>query len=92
MDVRERPGCSLAKSGMLTRAQRMKSVPGLIDLAQDDSLNTTARTWVYQALREITNQPLPNDAGTWRSWYEKSVAQRTQEFRQGEQWAVLGNN
>jgi hypothetical protein len=92
MEVRERGGCSLAKSGMLTRAQRMKAVPGLIDLAQDDSLNATTRTWAYQALREITNQPLGNDPGTWHSWYEKSGAQRTQEFRQGEQWAVLGNN
>ncbi len=92
MEVRERDGCSLAKSGMLTRAQRMKAVPGLIDLAQDDSLNATTRTWAYQALREISNQPLGNDPGSWRSWYEKSGAQRTQEFRQGEQWAVLGNN
>jgi len=92
MDVRERAGCSLAKSGMLTRVQRMKAVPGLIDLAYDDTLNATTRSWVYQALREITNQNLPNDPATWRNWYEKSSAQRTQEFRQGEQWSVLGNN
>jgi hypothetical protein len=92
MDVRERAGCSLAKSGMLTRAQRMKAVTGLIDLAQDDSLNTTTRSWVYQALREISNQTLPNDVGAWRGWYEMSGAQKTQEFRQGDQWAVLGNN
>jgi len=92
MDVRERAGCSLAKSGMLTRAQRMKAVPGLIDLAYDDSLNATTRNWVYQALREITNQSLPNDPATWRNWYDKSGTQRTQEFRQGDQWSVLGNN
>ena len=29
MEVRERAGCSLAKSGMLTREQRMKAVPGI---------------------------------------------------------------
>jgi hypothetical protein len=92
MEVRERAGCSLAKSGMMTRSQRMKAVPGLIDLAQDDSLNLTTRSWVYQALREITNQYLPNDVGVWRSWYEKSGAERAQLFRQGEQWSVLGNN
>lgn len=92
MDVRERAGCSLAKSGMLTRAQRMKAVTELIDLAQDDSLNTTTRSWVYQALREITNQLLPNDVGTWRSWNEKFGGQRVREFRQGEEWSVLGNN
>jgi HEAT repeats len=92
MDVRERAGCSLANSGMLTREQRMKAVPGLIDLADDNSLNTTTRNWVFQALREITNQSLPNDPGTWRSWYEKYGAQRVEEFRQGEKWAVLGNS
>jgi len=92
MDVRERAGCSLAKSGMMTREQRMKAVPGLIDLADDDSLNAITRNWVFQALREITNQNLPNDPKVWRSWYEKFGAQRTQEFRQGEKWSVLGNS
>ncbi|MBZ5572635.1 MAG: HEAT repeat domain-containing protein [Acidobacteriia bacterium] len=92
MDVRERAGCSLAKSGMLTREQRMKAVPGLIDLADDNSLNAVTRTWVFQALREISNQPLPNDSKAWRSWYEKFGASRTQEFRQGEKWSVLGNS
>src|SRR5580698_935552 len=92
MDVRERAGCSLAKSGMLTREQRVKAVPGLIDLADDDSLNAVTRSWVYQALREITNQSLPNNSKTWRSWYEKFGASTTQEFRQGEKWSVLGNS
>lgn len=92
MDVRERAGCSLAKSGMLTREQRMKAVPGLIDLSEDDSLNAITRNWVFQALREITNQYLPNDAKVWRSWYEKFGAQTIQEFRQGESWSVLGNS
>ncbi len=92
MDVRERAGCSLAKSGMLTREQRMKAVPGLIDLSEDDSLNETTRNWVFQALREISNEPLPNNSAAWRSWYSKSGAARQQEFRQGDSWAVLGNN
>jgi len=92
MEVRERAGCSLAKSGMLTREQRMKAVPGLIDLSEDDSLNATTRNWVFQALREITNVSLPNDSKTWRSWYEKFGIQKTEEFRQGEKWSVLGNS
>jgi hypothetical protein len=92
MEVRERAGCSLAKSGMLTREQRMKAVPGLIDLGDDTSLNDTTRNWVYQALREITNEPLANSSAAWRSWYAKDGAARQQEFKQGDQWAVLGNN
>jgi hypothetical protein len=92
MEVRERAGCSLAKSGMLTREQRMKAVPGLIDLGDDDSLNETTRNWVYQALREITNEPLSNNSAAWRSWYAKYGTARQQEFKQGDPWTVVGNN
>jgi len=92
MDVRERAGCSLAKSGMLNREQRMKAVPGLLELTDDPSLNATTRTWVYQALREITNENLPNDPATWRNWYFSKGAERTQEFKRADSWAVLGNN
>lgn len=92
MDVRERAGCSLAKSGMLTREQRMKAVPGLLDLADDNSLDPTTRSWVYQALREITNVSLPNNPAAWRNWWLNSGAAKVQEFRQGESWAVLGNS
>src|SRR5438132_6677720 len=92
IDVRELAGCSLAKSGMLTREERMKAVPGLIDLGDDGSLNETTRNWVYQALREITNEPLPNSPTAWRSWYAKYGAERQQEFRQDDPWTVVGNN
>ncbi|MGA2021042.1 MAG: HEAT repeat domain-containing protein [Candidatus Sulfotelmatobacter sp.] len=92
LEVRERAGCSLAKSGMLTREQRMLAVPGLIDLADDPSLDATTRTWVYQALREITNEHLGNEPAAWRNWYTTAGTKRRDQFRQGEQWAVLGNN
>jgi hypothetical protein len=92
MEVRERAGCSLAKSGMLTREQRMKAVPGLIDLGDDNSLNETTRNWVYQALREITNQSLPNSSGVWGDWYARFGAEKQREFKQGDTWSVLGNN
>jgi hypothetical protein len=68
LDVRERAGCSLAKSGMLTREQRMHAVPGLLELADDPSVDATTRSWVYQALREITDVSLPNEPATWRNW------------------------
>jgi hypothetical protein len=90
--VRERAGCSLAKSGMLTREQRMLAVPGLIDLAEDPALDPTTRWWVYQALREITSEHLGNAPDAWRNWFSTSGQKRRDEFRRGEQWAVLGNN
>ena len=92
LDVRERVGCSLAKSGMLTREQRMKAVPGLIELADDPSLDATTRNWVYQALREITNVNLPNDSANWRNWYSAHGAEKAREFGKGDSWSVLGNS
>jgi hypothetical protein len=92
LEVRERAGCSLAKSGMLTRGQRMLAVPGLIDLAYDSSLDTTTRSWVYQALREITNEHIGNDPASWKNWFSSQGAKRRDEFKRGEQWSVLGNN
>lgn len=92
LDVRERAGCSLAKSGMLTREQRMKAVPGLIDLAGDPSLDATTRSWVYQALREITNVNLPSEPASWRNWYSTHGAEKLHEFGKVDSWSVLGNN
>jgi HEAT repeat protein len=92
LEVRERAGCSLAKSGMLTREQRMLAIPGLIDLAYDPSLDNTTRSWVYQALREITNEHIGNDPAAWKNWFSTQGAKRREEFKQGEQRSVLGNN
>ena len=69
--IRERAACSLAQSGMLTRDQRMKAVPRLLDFSNDFSLDDQTRGWVFQALRDITGQNLPRDPSAWRSWYEK---------------------
>jgi HEAT repeat protein len=91
MDVRERAGCSLAKSGMLTREQRMKAVPGLIDMSDDPNLNDVTRSWVYQALREITDVNLPNDPVAWRSWYTQHGAEQTDKFKSAGN-SVLGNS
>jgi hypothetical protein len=70
--IRERAACSLAQSGMLNRAQRMKAVPTLLDYAGDMSLDDETRGWVFQALRDITGQGLPRDPEAWRAWYRRS--------------------
>jgi hypothetical protein len=92
LEVRERAGCSLAKSGMMTREQRMKAVPGLIELGDDPSLDPTTRNWIYQALREITNVNLPNDPAAWRNWYAAHGTEKMREFGAGNSWSVLGNS
>ncbi len=92
LDVRERAGCSLAKSGMMTREQRMKAVPGLIALGEYPSLDATTRNWVYQALREITGVNMGNDAAQWRNWYAAHGSEKVREFQKGDVWSVLGNS
>jgi hypothetical protein len=69
--IRERAACSLAQSGMLTRAQRMTAVPALLEYAGDMALDEQTRGWVFQALRDITGQTLPKDPSAWRAWYER---------------------
>jgi len=90
--VRERAACGIAKSGMLTRVQRMHAVPGLLDLADDRSLDDQTRKWVFQALREITEQDLPDGAGAWRDWYLEHGQEQTQKFAGGDKYSVLGNS
>jgi hypothetical protein len=68
--VRERAACSLAQSGMLTQEQRRSVIPQLLEYADDSSLDAQTHGWVYQALRDITAQNLPNDSSAWRTWYE----------------------
>ncbi|MBZ5571386.1 MAG: HEAT repeat domain-containing protein [Acidobacteriia bacterium] len=70
--VRERAACGLAQSGMLSQEQRLTLVPRLLDFADDASLDAQTHTWVYQALRDITAQNLPNDPAAWRNWYNST--------------------
>lgn len=90
--VRQRAGASLAKSGMLTRVQRMTAVPGLIDLAEEKSLDSDTRNWTYQALREITAQNLSNNASDWRDWYISHGQEQTKRFASTDANLVLGNS
>jgi hypothetical protein len=71
--IRERAACGLAQSGMFSAEQRRTAVPRLLDFAIDGALDAETRTWVFQALRDITGQSLPPDARRWREWYETSV-------------------
>ncbi len=75
--IRERAACSLAQSGMLSAQQRLTTVPRLLDFTDDPSLDDQTRSWVYQALRDITGQTLPRDAAAWRSWYAGLTRQMT---------------
>ena len=55
-----------------TQEQRRSVIPHLLDYADDASLDAQTHGWVYQALRDISGQNLPNDSNAWRSWYSTS--------------------
>lgn len=69
--IRERAACNLSQSGMLSRDQRMRAVPRLLEYADDFSLDDQTRGWVFQALRDISGQNLPRDPAAWRAWYSR---------------------
>jgi HEAT repeat protein len=75
--IRERAACGLAQSGMFSAWQRRTAVPRLLDFAIDGALDAETRTWVFQALRDITGQTLPHDAGRWRAWCEGSLKKQS---------------
>ena len=70
--VRERAACSLAVSGLFTPQQRSTAVPQLLNYTDDASLDAQTHGWAFQTLGDITHQRLPNDAETWRSWYNST--------------------
>lgn len=75
--VRERGGCGLAQSGMLTREQRLRAVPDLLKMTDDAGLDDSTHGWVFQALRDITGASIAADSAAWRAWW----AQHRSDFR-----------
>jgi HEAT repeats len=88
-DLRERGVCSLAQSGMMARAQRMKAVPGLIDIADTPSVDATTRGWAFQALREITDENFGTDTAQWRNWFDAHGAERIHQFQGSERNQII---
>jgi hypothetical protein len=77
-------GCGIAHGGMLTRAQRMLAIPGLIEMVEDKALASVDVSYGYRALREITDETLPDNAQQWREWYAVHGAETTDKFRRFE--------
>jgi hypothetical protein len=69
--VRERAACSLAQSGMFTQTQRMRAVPEMLNMMDDPTLDPTTRSWVFQALRDITGASIGADPAAWRTWWSQ---------------------
>ena len=83
-NIRERAACGLAQSGMLSEKQRRTAVPKLLDFADDPGLDAQTKSWVFQALRDITGETLPHDAAAWRNWYRSNDGQWNPVTRDGQ--------
>ena len=77
-------GCGLAHCGMLTRAQRMLAIPGLIEMVEDRALAPELVSYGYRALREITDEVLPDNPRLWREWFAVHGAEAADRFRKFE--------
>lgn len=55
-----------------------KRIPELVRLAADPRLDAMTRGWVFDALRDLTGQALPDDVDQWRSWYKRISGQYPQ--------------
>ena len=73
---------------MLTRAQRMQAVPGLIEMVADPKLDPETVKYGYRALREITDHLLPDEARPWRDLDAAHGTEVTEKFRQDSRGQV----
>jgi HEAT repeat protein len=69
--VREGAACAIAQSGMFREEQRMAAVPDLLRMMDDASLDATTRSWVFQALQDITGAGLGSNPAAWRDWWSQ---------------------
>jgi hypothetical protein len=67
--IRERAARGLAQSGLLTGEQRLIAVPQLLNLLDDDSLDSATQNLVYTTLEAITGASFGKNPGAWREWW-----------------------
>ncbi len=69
--VREGAACAIAQSGMFTQEQRLRAVPGLLQMMDDAALDAATRSWIFQALQDITGAGLGSNPAAWRDWWSR---------------------
>ncbi len=66
--VRERAACGVAESGMFSRRQRFSAVPELLRMMDDPDIDAETRSWVFQALHDISGENLGANPVAWHRW------------------------
>ena len=60
----------------------MLAIPALIEMVEDPLLDAETVKYGYRALREITDETLPDSSRPWREWFAAHGAETTERFRQ----------
>ena len=61
---------------MHTNDQNCGSIlPELIRFACDPNLDVMTRSWIFDALRDVSGQDLGDDPRLWRAWYTALTGQ-----------------
>ena len=68
-EIRQHAANALSRSGLLTGEQRLAAVPQLLNLLDDDSLDTATQGLVCSALEAITGASFGKNAEAWRDWW-----------------------
>jgi len=55
----------------MTDEQRQRMLPELVRFACDPQLDAMTRSWIFDALRNISGQSLGDDPAEWRAWYSQ---------------------
>jgi len=89
--VRDRAGCNVSDCGNFKRTQRMRMVSKFISLVADPNTSPQMRNWSFLALREITDENLPNDVSAWQTWNDEHGTEKLAQFEQDDWWQVRGD-
>lgn len=89
--VRDRAGCNVADCGVFTRKQRIRFIPKILALTEDPTITGQMRSWVFLALRDLTDQNLPDDSVVWRKWYQEHGAENLAQVEKLNWWEVRGD-
>jgi HEAT repeat protein len=68
--VQERAACGLAEAGMYTHEQRMVAAASMVGWLDDSLMSAQQKTWMFQALQDISGKSFGTDTVAWRRWYE----------------------
>ena len=49
--------------------QLYQLVPSLLRFAADPRIDAMGRTWIFDALRQLTGRELADDIASWAAWY-----------------------